>query len=44
LGAAGQNGPVKRVLEERIVKRTIDEKPRQGGLAGRRHAEVVCDA
>ena len=44
MGAAGQNGPVTSVLDEGVVTRTKDEKPRQLGLAGCRHAEVVRDA
>ena len=44
MGAAGQNGPVKSVLDQGVVKGTKDEKPRQRGIAGRRHAEIVRDA
>jgi hypothetical protein len=41
MGTAGQNGFVKRVLDQRVVKGTKEEKPRQRSDAGRCYAEVV---
>ncbi|MBV6412605.1 MAG: hypothetical protein OMOMHJEC_00377 [Xanthomonadales bacterium] len=35
---------MKSVLDQGVVKGTKDEMPRQRGLAGRRHAEIVRDA